>query len=117
MLQYYSALPLNVTTGSTTLQGTPARPTVNGVFIERNSGSGPDFFSVNVRASRGFRLGERARMEAIAEAFNALNHRNDLTRNGVFGAGAWPARPSASFGQTTAVHDPRTLQLALRLTF
>jgi hypothetical protein len=82
MLQYYSALPLNITTGSNTIQGTAARPTVNGAFINRNAGTGSDFFSVNLRASRTFRLSERLRMEVLAEAFNALNHRNNLTKNG-----------------------------------
>ena len=37
-LQYYSALPFNITTGSTTVQGTAARPVVGGAFISRNAG-------------------------------------------------------------------------------
>ena len=117
MLQYYSALPFNTTTGSTTIQGTTARPTVNGVFINRNSGTGFDFFNVNARLSRTFPLGERLRLESIAEAFNLLNHVNGVTLNGTFGTGAYPTNPSATFKQITAVADPRTLQLALRLTF
>jgi hypothetical protein len=116
-LQYYSAFPLNITTGVTTVQGTAARPIVNGEFISRNAGIGNDFFSINTRASRTFALGERVRMEAMAEAFNLLNHRNNLTRNGVFGAGVYPTSPSATFGQVNAVHDPRGIQLALRFRF
>ena len=54
MLQYYSALPFNITTGANTIQGTSARPTVNGVFINRNAGTGFDFFNVNARLSRSF---------------------------------------------------------------
>ena len=73
--------------------------------------------SLNVRLSRAFRLTERVNLEALAESFNALNHVNGVTRNGVFGAGAFPLAPSASFGQTTAVADPRSSQLALRLRF
>src|SRR5215472_8207172 len=46
MLQWYSALPLNITSGVTTVQGTAGRPMVNGLFIARNSGVGPDFFAV-----------------------------------------------------------------------
>ena len=57
------------------------------------------------------------RMEALAEAFNVLNHRNDLTRNGVFGSGAYPASPAATFGQITAVNDSRVIQFALRFRF
>jgi hypothetical protein len=88
---------------------------VNGAFIGRNVGIGNDFFSVGTRVSRGFRISENVRLEALAEAFNALNHRNNLTLNGVFGAGAYPSNPSSSFGQVTAVNDPRSMQLALRL--
>ena len=116
-LRYYSAFPFNITTGVTTVQGTAGRPIVNGDFIGRNAGIGNDFFSVNTRASRTFTLGERVRVEALGEAFNLLNHRNNLTRNGVFGAGAYPATPSATFGQVTAVQDPRGVQLALRFRF
>ncbi|MCX6599093.1 MAG: TonB-dependent receptor [Acidobacteria bacterium] len=117
MLQYYSALPLNLTTGVTTVQGTAARPTVNGQFIARNAGTGNDFFNVNLRLSRNFTLTERLKLEALGEAFNGLNHRNNLTRNGVFGTGAYPQLPSATFGQVTAVNDPRGVQLALRIRF
>ncbi len=117
MLQYYSPLPLNITSGVTTLQGTAGRPIVNGTFIGRNVGSGNDFFSLNTRVSRAFQLTERLRLEGIAEAFNTLNRRNNLTRNGVFGAGAYPSSPAASFGQITAVNDARSFQFALRLRF
>lgn len=117
MMQYYSALPLNITSGVTTIQGTAGRPLVNGGFIGRNVGIGNDFFSLGTRLSRSFRIAEGVRLEALAEAFNALNHRNNLTKNGVFGAGAYPANPSSSFGQVTAVNDPRSMQLALRVRF
>jgi hypothetical protein len=117
ILQYYSALPLNITTGANTIQGSAARPTVNGVYINRNAGTGPDFFSVGTRLSRTFTLRERLKMEAFAEAFNLLNHRNNLTYNGTFGTGAYPTNPSPAFGQVTAVNDPRSLQFALRFKF
>jgi hypothetical protein len=117
MLQYYSALPYNITTGGQTIQGTTARPTVNGVFINRNAGIGNDFFSVNLRLSRTFRLAEGWSLDGVAEAFNALNHRNNLTRIGNFGTGAYPTNPAANYGQINAVNDPRTLQFALRLKF
>ncbi|MEO8027964.1 MAG: carboxypeptidase regulatory-like domain-containing protein [Bryobacteraceae bacterium] len=117
ILQYYSALPFNITSGVTTVQGTSGRPIVNGDFIGRNAGVGADFFSVNARLSRSFRIGETFRIEALAEAFNAFNHRNDLTRNGTFGSGAYPANPSPSFGQITAVQDARVLQFAMRVRF
>jgi hypothetical protein len=117
MLQYYSSLPFNITTGSNTVQGTAARPTINGVFINRNAGTGLDFFNVNARVSRTFPLGDRIRLQAIAEAFNLLNHLNGVTLNGTFGTGVHPTNPSPTFAQITAVGDPRSLQFALRFTF
>ena len=38
VLQAYSALPFNITSGVTTIQGTAGRPIVDGQFIERNAG-------------------------------------------------------------------------------
>jgi hypothetical protein len=117
ILAYYSPLPFNITTGANTVQGTAARPVVNGGFIGRNTGTGFDFFSLNARLSRTFPLGERLRLEAMAEAFNILNHRNNLIPNGTFGKGMYPDDPLPSFGHPSAVGDPRSIQLALRVTF
>jgi hypothetical protein len=117
ILQAYSALPFNITSGVTTVQGTAGRPTVNGAFIDRNVGEGADFFSLNARLSRTFPLGGRARAEALAEVFNLTNRQNNVTVNGNFGAGAYPASPSSTFGQVTGVGDARSLQLGLRLRF
>jgi outer membrane receptor protein involved in Fe transport len=117
MLQYYSALPLNITSGVTTIQGTAGRPIVKGVFLSRNAGIGNDFFSLGTRLRRTFSITERVRLDAMAEAFNLLNHRNNLTINGAFGSGAYPSSPSSSFGQITAVNDSRVMQLVLRMGF
>ena len=116
-LQYYSALPFNITTGSNTVQGTAARPTVNGAFLSRNSGPGFDLRNVNARLSRSFQVSDRLRLEWMAEAFNLLNHLNGVTLNGTFGAGAYPANQLPTFRQITAAADPRTLQFALRARF
>jgi hypothetical protein len=117
MLQYYSAPPFNITSGVTTVQGTAGRPVVNGAFIERNAGTGSAFFTANLRVSRGFRIAGSVRAEAIAEVFNVTNHRNDLTRNTSFGSGTYPTNPLPAFGQVTGVGEPRSLQLAMRLSF
>jgi len=116
ILQYYSPLPFNVTTGATTLQGTSARPVVNGSFIGRNTGIGFDSLNVSARLSRSFAIGDRLRIEAMAESFNALNHRNNLFPNATFGSGLFPINPLPAFGRPTAVADPRNWQLALRMT-
>lgn len=117
MFQYYSALPFNITTGGNTIQGTPARPIVNGAFISRNSGEGYDFLNLSARLSRSFQLSDEVRLQGMVEAFNALNRVNGVTNNGVFGTGAYPSNPSASFGQMISAGEPRSLQLAVRLQF
>jgi hypothetical protein len=117
LVQYYSALPFNITSGVTTIQGTAGRPIVNGAFIPRNVGVVGDSFSVSARLSRSLSVGRMRRLEAVAEVFNLTNRRNVLTRNTNFGALAYPDNPSAMFGRITAVGDPRTAQFALRLRF
>lgn len=116
-LQYYSALPFNITTGSTTIQGTAARPVVDGSYISRNAGSGFDRFNLNLRLSRTVQLAERLRLEIFGEMFNVTNRVNGVTLNGTFGSGTYPSNPLPAFGQTTAVAESRSGQLGLRLTF
>ncbi len=135
ILQYYSRLPFNITTGANTKQATAQRPcaagftlAVNGgvnpcteglagAVIGRNAGTGFDFFSLNTRLSRTFALTERFHLEGMAEAFNSLNHRNNMIPNGTFGTGTYSTTPTATFGKANAVGDPRSVQLAARLTF
>jgi hypothetical protein len=117
MLQAYSALPFNITSGVTTVQGTPGRPIVDGEFIPRNAGVGNDFFSMSLRVSRTFPIAGRVRLEGLAEVFNLTNRTNNITRNTNFGPGAYPTNPSPTFNQITAVGDPRTWQFALRVKF
>jgi len=127
ILQYYSALPLNIVTGVNTIQQTGGRPcygvaatssscTLN-AMIGRNTGVGFDLFALNLRLSRMFPLGERFRLRAIAEGFNSLNHRNNMIPNNTFGTGVFPTAPRSTFGQPSAVGDPRSIQLALKLSF
>jgi len=117
VLQAYSALPLNILSGATTVQGTTGRPIVNGAFIARNAGVGSDFLTLNLRASRTVRIDGRFQMEAIAEAFNLTNRVNVVTRNSTFGPGAYPTSPSPAFRQVTAVADPRSFQFGIRVKF
>lgn len=117
MVQAYSAVPFNITSGVTTVQGTAGRPIVNGEFIERNAGIGDDFLSLNLRISRSVRLRSVGRLEGLFEVFNLTNRRNDVARNTNFGSGVYPTSPSAAFNQITAVGEPRSVQVAARLTF
>jgi len=129
MMQYYSALPFNLTSGLTSLQGTSGRPLAGGAtaaanfdvrtvsFIPRNAGVGSDFFTLNLRVSRAFRVGHGMRIEGLAEVFNLTDRVNNLTRNTTFGAGAYPTYPVTNFNQVTVVGDPRTFQFGMRLSF
>jgi Carboxypeptidase regulatory-like domain/TonB dependent receptor len=117
LLQFYSAPPFNITSGVTTIQGTAGRPIVNGEFIARNAGEGTAFFSLGARVSRSFRLTNRVLLELLAEGFNLTDRANVVTRNTNFGAGAYPINPSPTFGQITAVNDPRSFQLGARVRF
>jgi len=118
MFQFYSALPFNITVanGVNTIQGTPARPTVDGALIPRNAGVASDFSTISLRLSRTFKVG-RARLEGLVEAFNLLNTRNDLARITTFGTGVYPTNPAPNFGSITVVGDPRTLQFGFRAGF
>lgn len=114
----YSPLPFNIVTGASTVQGTAARPLgPNGTMIARNTGTGFGSLSVNARLSRTWTLPGETHLEAMLEGYNALNHPNSLFPNATFGTGAYPTSPLASFGQATAVGDPRSVQLALRVSF
>jgi hypothetical protein len=129
MLQYYSSLPLNIVSGVNSLQGTPGRPFADGsvatanfdvrsvAFIPRNAGTGSDFFTVGLRVSRSVRLPGGADVQGLVEAFNLTNRSNAITRNATFGPGSFPANPVSSFNTVTAVGDPRTVQLGVRLSF
>jgi hypothetical protein len=116
-IQYYSALPFNITSGVTTVQGTTGRPIVDGQFIERNAGVGTAFFSLGLRVSREFRVRGSLKAEALVEGFNLTNYENVITRNTNFGTGAYPTNPLPTFGQITAVGDPRSWQFGVRFRF
>ncbi len=129
MLQYYSSLPFNIVSGVANMQGTTSRPLADGAtaspnfdvrsvaFIPRNEGTGSEFFTLNLRLSRTFRMGNAVRLDGLVEAFNIGNRVNNLTRNNTWGPGAYPSSPVPAFDRITAVGDPRSLQLGVRVTF
>ena len=134
ILQYYSPLPFNIGTGQNSIQTTALRPcapgfvltptapntcanALPGTLIGRNAGVGFSSFNLNLRLSRTIPIGERFKLQGIAEAFNALNHRNNQIPNGTFGTGTYPTTPASTYGQPTAVADPRGIQFALKLSF
>jgi hypothetical protein len=100
----------------TTIYGTTGRPIVDGEFIPRNAGESAPWFTLGLRVSRAFRVGA-ATIDGIVEGFNLTNHTNVVSRNTNFGPGAYPTNPLPTFGQVTAVGDPRSFQFAARVRF
>jgi hypothetical protein len=97
-------------------------------LLGRNTYRGDGLVNFDIRVSRLFRLTERARLEAIAEAFNLFNTLNVTDINTVYGAanfiGPEPKRfndkapaPSPDFGTIRAIASPRQIQFALRVVF
>jgi hypothetical protein len=77
--------------------------------IGRNAVRGPHALNVDFSVSRNFQLRERARLEARAEAFNAINHANYNNPTTAFN--------SSNFGRVLGAADPRILQFAMKLHF
>ena len=143
-LTYYSGFPFNITNGVTDIQTTSERPclvlgsaacaaALPGSMISRNSGQGFPSFTINTRLSRTFALGERFRLQGLAQAFNLINTRNDLFPSGSWGScSTYPTvtatcNPYASksntavsgqgFGQPTNSADPRSIEFAAKIIF
>jgi len=78
--------------------------------VGRNSVYGPGMQTMDLGLVRSFSLAEKARFEARAEFFNALNHTNLGTPNRFVN--------TSSFGSITEVASPgREIQLSARLSF
>lgn len=90
----------------------------------RNTGRGPDFWTVDLRAGRNFRLTEAMGLQVSAEAFNLLNRENFASVNNTVGVISGPfnlqGRPDRTASQPlgfTSVVAQRRLQLGLRLSW
>jgi hypothetical protein len=78
--------------------------------VGRNSVYGPGLQTMDLALARSFSLPEKARFEARAEFFNALNHTNLGTPNRFVN--------TSSFGSITEVATPgREIQLSARVSF
>jgi hypothetical protein len=62
-----------------------------------------------VTLSKNFRLVEQARLQVRVEAFNIWNHTNFRAIS--------TSVISSTYGQVTTTRDPRTMQIALKLSF
>ena len=71
--------------------------------------NGPPTKRVDFSLFKNIRFGERTRLQLRGEAFNVFNHTNFRTINGNVS--------QATFGQVTAVRDPRNIQLGIKFIF
>jgi hypothetical protein len=118
-----SGRPFNLLAGSDInedFHSTTDRPP----FAGRNTGRGPAFWIVDVRAAWHIRAGEGVKVELIGEAFNLFNRLNFRSVNNVVGLLAPPfnvkGRQDLPPGEPlafTSAFDPRRVQLGTRLSF
>lgn len=123
ILRANSGRPFNLLVGYDLNQDrhdTSDRPTGAG----RNTGLGPNFWTVDLRLSRQFSFSDKGRVQIVAEAFNLLNRLNLASVNNVVGNMAGPfnvtgrndRQPSEPLGFDSAF-EPRRLQIGVRLSF
>lgn len=103
--------------------------------FRRNAFLGPDYATTDMRITRRLYLGDRVKLELIAESFNLFNRDNQRVRitddgylnsagefvqiDNRIGISNFPAeyRQASNFLQATDAYAPRQMQLALRLIF
>jgi len=87
--------------------------------LPRNYGITHDYFSVDARLTRRFRLSERMNLDIIAEGFNLFNRFNEAAGNPFYDrVNAFGERKgNRYYSQPTAAFDPRQFQFGARLTF
>ena len=106
-----SAPPYNITTGvdSNGDRDINERPIENGRMIAPFSARGDNYFSIDLRTSRAFRLGGERRLEVLFEMFNLTNSKN---------LGGYDGNMRSSFfGQPRFALPPFQGQLGVRLDF
>jgi Carboxypeptidase regulatory-like domain/TonB dependent receptor len=89
-----------------------ANPTIGGTLAgleRRGAVNGPGFWRYDMSLMKNTSITERVNLQFRAEAFNLFNHVNYQSIGTTQG--------SSTFGQVTAVRDPRILQLALKVVF
>jgi len=82
--------------------------------LGRNRFTSPDFFQWDLRVSRRIPLGERFKLDLIADSFNLFNRTNIAAVNQLCDPSAGT---TCSAGQPTASYDARQFQFALKLAW
>ena len=123
---YSSGHPFNLLLGfdaNNDTQSNTDRP----AFAGRNTGTGPNFMSFDLRVAKEVRLRKESdyRIEGIFEAFNLFNRVNFSGVNSIIGTTVLPSyhvegrrdvSPTDPLGFTSAF-DPRQIQLGVRFRF
>ncbi|MFZ0064410.1 MAG: TonB-dependent receptor [Pyrinomonadaceae bacterium] len=136
ILEISSGRPFNILTGVDSngdLQGSTDRPAVAAdgtLFIPttafttgslgRNMGITHSYASLDLRVMRAIRLGERVRLDLIAEGFNLFNRFNEAAASPLFSdVNAFGERAGNGryYSNPTASYDPRQFQFGLKLNF
>ena len=82
--------------------------------LGRNRFVGPGFFQIDLRLAKRIPLGERLKVDLIADGFNMLNRTNIAAVNQLCDP---TAGSSCLAGQPTAAYDARQFQFALKLNW
>ena len=135
IIEFSSGRPFNIITNVDTNndQSTQTdRPNVNssGVLVlpaafttgslGRNLGITHNFMSVDLGITRAIRIGEKARIDLIAQGFNLFNRFNEGAASPLFtDVNAFGQRASNGryFSRSTAAYDPRQFQFGAKLSF
>ncbi|MGH9944144.1 MAG: TonB-dependent receptor domain-containing protein, partial [Pyrinomonadaceae bacterium] len=135
ILELSSGRPFNIITNSDTNNDESSqtdRPSVAadgtlvlpGAFqtgsLGRNRGITEGYVSLDLRLTRTIPIGERLRLDLIAEGFNLFNRFNQATASPFFQAvNATNRRDGAGryYSRATAAFDPRQFQFGLKLNF
>jgi hypothetical protein len=133
IIRYNSGHPVNILAGGTDVNGDRHSTNDRPLGIGRNTGIGPDYFDVDMRLTKAFKLAERTQLQFIAEGFNIFNRTNFASVNNeaptINGFTPFPATTSGRFINPavvnpggapfafTSTQPKRQLQLGIRLAF
>lgn len=143
IIEYGSGRPFNILAvgdANGDFQSTNERPTVlsdgtlcqtgvdpgclQGVFpangnLGRNMGITRNYFSVDMRLTRSFRIGERMSIDLIGEVFNLFNRFNEAAANPFYQVvnATGERRGGKYLSQSTSAFDPRQFQFGFKFNF
>ena len=69
---------------------------------------------LDLRILKFFKIGERGKLDLVAESFNLLNHTNVVALNQFYGTGS---EPLAAFATANKAGIPRQLQFSVDFEF